>query len=91
MRYAIAIALNAIDGSLTAAGMALGILSEANPLLAWMPAMGILAYKLVPTTAMLLWVSRHRDRVLVQRGMLLVCATYCHILVLHLSWLATIG
>lgn len=91
MRYAIALTLNAIDGILTAVGMAMGFLSEANPLLASFSAIGILLIKLLPVSGLIVGLYYARTYAFARIGTLLVCGVYLHILYLHISWLTTIG
>lgn len=88
MRYALIVALNILDGVATAAGLAAGLISEANPLLAGLSAGWLLAVKLLPVNFLVLVLYNTRENVLSQIGALVIVGVYTHIFVLHIFWIS---
>lgn len=90
MTYLIALTLNAVDGIATAVGMRIGVLAEANPLLAGFGPVTILLIKIVPISGFIVFLFRHRTRRLSRFGIVAVCAVYVYIFILHVGWIVAV-
>lgn len=90
MKYGMLLFLNIFDGVATCLGMRLGHLSEANPILAHLSPIGILAVKLILVNFLILVLFSQQENKLSRIGTLVVLGVYVHIYVLHLSWIGTV-
>jgi hypothetical protein len=90
MKHLTLAGLNTFDAVATAIGIWLGLLVEANPLLAWLPAIGILAVKLSLINYFVLVLYNTRTNRLSHIGTWTCLFVYGHIFLLHVQWIGAV-
>lgn len=90
MRHFILTMLNSFDAVATATGMGLGLLSEANPIMALVGLWGILLVKLGPVNGFILFLYRQRGSAVSRIGTWACFGTYVYIYTLHVAWIGAV-